>query len=200
MLKNNKEKTIDPCDQVPESIVQAITKKVMATQQEEMKKQQEAQAASMIQTFAEMLSEVIGHPVSPSFVERSPLHKDVGSGFLVGGVGCCSNSICTRGLLSVNGDQMLCFGRLCDGCHGCAYKEQALEIKVCIPGIFAACGYSACIFLIAVEPSNRSEEVPAALRDQARLSAYQLWVRGHSCFDLDTVIIWHIMINLRKEI
>ncbi|ONK55568.1 uncharacterized protein A4U43_UnF1460 [Asparagus officinalis] len=58
MLKSNKEKTIDPCDQVPESIVQAITKKVVATQQEEMKKLQEAQAASMIQTFAEMLSEV----------------------------------------------------------------------------------------------------------------------------------------------
>ncbi|ONK71824.1 uncharacterized protein A4U43_C04F30010 [Asparagus officinalis] len=60
MLKSNKEKTIDPCDLVPESIVQAITKKVVATQQEEMKKHQEAQAASMIQTFAEMLSEVTG--------------------------------------------------------------------------------------------------------------------------------------------
>ncbi|XP_020263284.1 uncharacterized protein LOC109839265 [Asparagus officinalis] len=70
MLKSNKEKTIDPCDLVPESIVQAITKKVVATQQEEMKKHQEAQAASMIQTFAEMLSEVTGRSVSPSFVER----------------------------------------------------------------------------------------------------------------------------------
>ncbi|ONK68162.1 uncharacterized protein A4U43_C05F8190 [Asparagus officinalis] len=44
MLQSNKEKAIDPCDQVPESIVQAITKKVVATQQEEMKRQQEAQA------------------------------------------------------------------------------------------------------------------------------------------------------------
>ncbi|XP_020261691.1 ras-related protein RabZ-like isoform X1 [Asparagus officinalis] len=70
MLQSNKEKTIDPCDQVPESIVQAITKKVVATQQEEMKKQQEAQATSMIQTFSDMLSEVTGRPVSPSFVDR----------------------------------------------------------------------------------------------------------------------------------
>ncbi|ONK68246.1 uncharacterized protein A4U43_C05F9250 [Asparagus officinalis] len=70
MLQSNKEKTIDPCDQVPESIVQAITKKVVATQQEEMKKQKEAQATSMIQTFTDMLSEVTGRLVSPSFVDR----------------------------------------------------------------------------------------------------------------------------------
>ncbi|ONK77965.1 uncharacterized protein A4U43_C02F12780, partial [Asparagus officinalis] len=43
---------------------------VVATQQEEMKRQQEAQATSMIQTFADMLSEVTGRPVSPSFVDR----------------------------------------------------------------------------------------------------------------------------------
>ncbi|XP_020244372.1 probable inactive beta-glucosidase 14 isoform X1 [Asparagus officinalis] len=74
MLQSNKEKAIDPCDQVPESIVQAITKKVVATQQEEMKRQQEAQATSMIQTFADMLSEVTGRPVSPSFVDRFKAH------------------------------------------------------------------------------------------------------------------------------